>query len=228
MATIFSKLRTIVMSNVHDLLDKTIDLNSVGAVRQHVRDLENARNEISNEAAVSDASLNVQAANMNDLATKIDTTNSNIDLILGDDDATNDHLAAPLEVRLMGYEQERDSLKEEMEATRQTAQSLKEARSKVDTKLAEMRSALRRLESTVRTTKAKEKAADALTSAADLGNSAASVDSVTARIQKDAAIADSKFNQAMGSLSDSTDAGVVAAQAAERLKARRARLQQGK
>ena len=51
MASIFSKVRALALGNIHDLLDKAIDLNSPAVVRQYVRDLGEAKEQLADEAA---------------------------------------------------------------------------------------------------------------------------------------------------------------------------------
>lgn len=222
MATIFQKLRTLTLGNIHDLLDKAIDLNSLGSIRQHIRDLETARDELSDQAAVTDASVGVIGSKISNLNIQIATTNGNIDLILSDEDDSNDHLATPLEARLMGFESELESLNEELTSTKATAQALNEAASKVSAKHLEMMGHLRRLESLDRTTKAKERASEALKQAS-VGDTV-SVDNVTERLEQRGAVADSKLKRALGNLSDSVDVGVAAVEAKRRIAERRARL----
>ena len=49
--TLFGKSRIALLSTLHGLLDKVIDLNSIGAVRQFIRDLEASLQEMSNSLA---------------------------------------------------------------------------------------------------------------------------------------------------------------------------------
>lgn len=226
MASIVSKLRTIVLSNIHGLLDATIDMNSVEAIRQHVRDLEAAKEQLADEATVAKAAVTSKEKEVSDLRVKMQTTNDNIELILSDADATNDHLAEPLEARLIGFEQALATKEQELIEAQALANDLAEAARKVGEKHREMFSQLGRLESLERSTRAKEKAAEAVNRAGKLAESAdgASVDNVTSRLEQGATVADARLERALGSMSDSVDIGVVGAQAKQRIAARRAKL----
>lgn len=226
MASLFQKIRTVTLGNLHALLDKVIDLNSVAAVRQHIRDLEEAKEEIADSAAVAKARVASLTNEAKALQVKIQNTNDNIDLVLSDSDATNDHLAEPLEVRLIGYEEDLATRQAELEEATTTANALAAATSKLQTKHQEMLVNLRRLESLERAAKAKEKAAAALRQAAKAGTSgaAASVDSVERRLREKAVVADARFDRAMGEAEDGVDTGVTALRARQRLAERRARL----
>lgn len=226
MATIWQKVRTLSLSNIHTLLDKAIDLNSIGAVKQHVRDLEEAKEDIADQAAVASARHNGLKKELADLRTSIKTTDENINLILSDDDESNDALAETLEARLMSFEQELADKEGQLEEARVTAEALNDATQRLSDKHHQMLSSLRHLEAMDQTAKAKERAAQAIRAAADAGSAGAdaTVDSVTARIQNRVAVADARFERAMGKMNDSVEVSVVKAQAQARLAARRAKL----
>ncbi len=64
MASIFQKIRTITLGNVHTLLDKVGELNTVGQVEQHVRDLEDARKDLEGSLAEARYDLRTRANNL--------------------------------------------------------------------------------------------------------------------------------------------------------------------
>ena len=152
MATVGQKIRTLVLSNLHELLDKTIDLNSTGAIKQHIRDLETARDKITDEAAIAKGRVLTLQAEIRDLDVQISTTNENIELFIKDGDPSNDHLAETLEARLIGYEKKLADKKEALSAEMTTSSALEDASGRLRAKHAEMVEALRKLESIERTT----------------------------------------------------------------------------
>ncbi len=230
MATLFKKFRTFALSNLHTLLDKAIDLNSIGAVKQHIRDLEEAKEEIADEAAIAKGRVSAADKETAALQAKIAATNENIDAILNDGDASNDHLAEKLDVRLQGYEATLQGNQEEYAALKQTAEALAQATERLATKHAEMMRNLKRLEQLERAAAAKTKAAEALNAAAKVtaGAGQVSVDNIENRLREKSTVADAKFERAMGDLNSQDDTDVAAALAKKRIADRRAKLAGGK
>lgn len=226
MAGVIEKSRIIFLSKVHGLLDKAIDLDSVGAVRQYVRDLEDALEELLDAAVEASGHERSVRREARDLQTKVNELNGNIDFILGDDKPENDHLATPLEARLIALEQQLTTREEEIVAAEATAKALTEAASNLKTKYEHMVGQLHGLEATERATRAKEQAAKAMKQAGRIAGSGAevSVDDVSARIQRRADVADARFERAMGEMTDRVEKDVVLAQAEARLATRKARL----
>jgi len=226
MASLLNKIRTFTLSNLHTLLDKAIDLNSTGAIKQHIRDLEEAKESIADEAAIAKGRVTSADKEIHGLAARIQTTNENIDAILNDGDPSNDHLAVPLDVKLQGYEADLKGRQGEMDVMKQTAEALAQAASKLDAKHAEMMQNLRRLEQIERTTQAKEKAAAALNAAGKLaaGAGEVSVDNIQRRLQEKSDVADARFDRAMGEMNKQDEGDVAAVLAKKRLAERRAKL----
>ncbi len=229
MASLFQKGRTVTLGFLHDLLDKVIDVNSPSALRQHIRDLEGAIDSMSDTVAAANATTRGLNRDVVSIQGEMSKLNGEIDLILSDGDDSNDHLALPREARLADLEGQLTDKSGEKVTAEQTASALNQALSNLKTKHASMIAALKKLESLDKSTKAKEQAASALKQAADLAatGSGVSVDSVTARMQQRADVADEKFKQAMGAVQESTGEDVAIIEAKRRLAERKARLKQG-
>lgn len=224
MTTLAGKTRALVLGNLHDLLDRAIDLNSPAVVRQYVRDLGRAKEEIADQAAVQNGEVTNLQRRINQITIRQEEAKDNIELILHDSDPTNDAQAKPIAIKVVGYVQQLKSLGEELAAARTTAQQLNDAVSQLDAKYQEMVMSLQRLESLDRTAKAKGRAADALDAAAHaVGTSGAdTLDNVTERLERRATVADARLERAMGSVADSVDKTVLSAQADELLAQMRA------
>ncbi len=223
MTGVISKARALVLGNIHSLLDAAIDLNSPAVVRQYVRDLGVAKEQLADQAAAASGDVANLQRKINEITAKRDEVSHNIDLILGDSDPANDHLARPLAAKLIGYEATLKALGEEMQQAKTTAQQLAEATSRLDAKYQEMAMTLQRLESIDRTAKAKEHAASAI-SAASHSSAVDNIDNVEDRIQRRGAVADAKLARAMGDMTNVVDMGVIDAQAEALLAQRRAAL----
>ena len=115
MAGLFQKARMAALSSAHALLDKIIDLNSVGAVKQYVRDLENALEDLEDAAATEAGHVRTVQRDCIQLQSQMKELNQNIDFILSDNNPANDHLAKPLEARLIGLEQRTNAKDEEID-----------------------------------------------------------------------------------------------------------------
>ncbi len=160
------------------------------------------------------------------LTSQIKELNQNIDFVLSDNKPENDHLATPLEARLIGLEQRMSGKGEEIAAGEKTAQALAEATSTLHTRYTNMVQQIQRLEAMDRSTKAKESAVKAIRQAGKIASTGAdvSVDAVADRIQRRADVADASFERAMGEMTDNVEKDVVIAQAQARLEQRKARL----
>ncbi|OGL95955.1 hypothetical protein A2348_01590 [Candidatus Uhrbacteria bacterium RIFOXYB12_FULL_58_10] len=202
MISILDKFRTFTFSNLHSLLDAAIDLNSVEAIKQHVRDLETAHRDML--AALAGAKGNVSAlkAQTTALEERIADLTEKIEILLSDGDATNDHYADPFGEQIGDSEEELAALDEEIGGAQAQVAVFEKAEGQIKSKVQQMHGELRRLASMERVAAAKEKAAGALAGATAALSSGVdgSVDSVKARLQQRAGTADATFEQAVDRL----------------------------
>jgi phage shock protein A len=226
MAGLFQKARVAALSSAHALLDKVIDLNSVGAVKQYVRDLESALDDLQDAAATEAGHVRTVQRDSIQIQSQMKELNQNIDFILSDNKPDNDHLAKPLEARLIGLEQRSTAKNEELDSAQKSSQALNEAVSTLQAKYQSMVEQMQRLEAMDTAAKAKEGAAQAIRNAGRItsGGTSVSVDDIADRIQRRSDVADAKFEQAMGTMSGQVEKDVVLAQAEARLEQRKARL----
>lgn len=226
MAGLFEKARIASLAAAHSLMDKVIDLNSIGAVKQYVRDLEQSLEDLEDASAAAAGHLRTLQRDTDQMRYQMKELNQNIDFILSDNKPENDSLATPLEARLIGLEQTAGTKDQEIAAGQKTSQALVEAVSVLRTKHQNMVQQIQRLEAMDRAAKAKENAANAIRQAGRITASGAnvSIDNVADRIQRRSDVADARFERAMGEMNDTVKKDVVVAQAQARLEARKARL----
>jgi phage shock protein A len=226
MAGLFQKARIAALSAAHTLMDKVVDLNSIGAVKQYVRDLENALEDLEDASAAAAGHVRTVQRDADQIQYQIKELNQNIDFILSDNKPDNDVLATPLEARLIGLEQRMSTKAEEISTGQKTSQALLEAVSTLRTRYQNMVEQVIRLEAMDKATKAKESAVEAIRQAGQIASAGAdvSIDAVADRIQRRADVADARFERAMGEMNDQVTKDVVVAQAQARLEARKARL----
>jgi len=226
--TLFEKLRTFTLSNLHSLLDSAIDLNSVEAIKQHVRDLEDAHRSLLQALAGAKGNESALTTQITAVEARIADLTAKIELLLGDEDVTNDHFADPFGEQIGDCEGELDALREELTAAQAEVTALAKAEGQLKSRVGEMHTQLRKLSSLERTAEAKERAASAISSAAGALSSGAdaTVDSVTNRLRQRAGTADASFDQAVDGLDGAggAEAAVRKAQGAGRVAEIRARL----
>lgn len=225
METIFGKARGVVLSSIHALLDQAIDLNKVGNLEVYIRDLGKATQEVEDLKAVAHGRARSLAQQIISVEASIKTTDENIDLLLADGDPSNDHFAAPLEQKLMGLEQELETLKTEKAGAETEERELSEAASKLRAKYESMTQRLGALRMQERSAAAKTRAADALTQVAGVAGRGPDIDNLERKIHERSAVADARFEQAVGGVSSGAENAVLESQAAARLAARRKRLE---
>jgi phage shock protein A len=226
MAGLFQKARIAALSTAHALMDKVVDLNSIGAVKQYVRDLENALEDLEDASAAATGHLRTVQRDSDQLRYQITELNRNIDFILTDNKPENDNLATPLEARLIGLEQRAGTKVEEINTGTKTAQALSEAVTTLRTRYSTMVEQVQRLEAMDKATKAKENAVQAIKQAGQIAGAGSdvSIDAVADRIQRRADVADARFERALGEMNGQVEKDVVMAQAQARLEQRKSRL----
>lgn len=225
MATLLQKVRTAVLATAHSLIDAVIDLNSVEAVKQHIRDLGQAKDDLNHEAAVARGNVRTLSRRKDALEGKIESKNEDLDFILTDGDDSNDHVALKLEMTVSEFESELVLLTEEILAAEETATSLEEQAANVEAKYAHMVGQLRRLESLERTARAKEKATRAIKMAGAMSDpTGVDIDNVAQDIQARADVADAEFKKTISDVDTKVEKDVALARAKKRLEERKARL----
>ncbi|MFH1461088.1 MAG: PspA/IM30 family protein [Patescibacteria group bacterium] len=223
MVTILRKLRTIVLASAHGLLDKVIDEMSIPALRQNIRDLENAIDDLAGEAAVAEGSMKTAKDRLAEIQAQVTELNRTIDFILSDGDDSNDHLAEPLQARLIGLEEQDKTAKKEVETYRQTMEAVDKVVSALKAKHQSRLTQITLLESQAKTTEAKNQAAEAIEMASQIGDGP-SVDSIAQKVTRKSNIADARLRRAMGDLETGLGQDALLNEAKARLAVRKAQL----
>lgn len=222
MASLFDKLRIITVSNLHSFLNAVIDLNSVGAIRQYVRDLEQARDTLADQLAVVNSRANNLPNEIGGLQARYDALNDDIDTILGDEDPNNDHLATDLIKRQQLLEKQIESKREALEAQQQEQSSLAGAVGKLSSRIEEMKSRIEVLQDLEATARGKARAAKAL-KGISLGEQP-SIDDVEQRLRDNATMAEAQLDRQLGNLVDGLGDSSADASAAAELIRRKQRI----
>lgn len=226
MASLFKKIRTGVLAQAHKLADALVDLDSVEALKVHIRDLEEALEELQDAAAAEAGNVRTLEQTIVGLEARTKELNDDIEFLLSDEDESNDHLATPLQAKLDALTRDLAAKGQELTVAAATAYQLNEAASNLKAKHVSMVERVRSLESLERAAEAKGRAAEAIRSAgaAAGGADAVSVDDVEARLRQKANVADARFQRAMGEFAGGVEKDVALAQAKAAIERRKAEI----
>lgn len=197
MTSFLQKLRVVTLGSVHDLLDKTIDMNSPSALRQYTRDLEDALDRMKNEAAIQAGTVRTMEREHGDLEHQIEVKKAAITKLLS---ASKDNMPARLRATEVVTLQSRlTALGATLMAQRLTSTNLDAATAKLEAKHADVVARVRELERIDRDSKAKESAASAMTQAGKLiaSGSEISIDDIETKMRARNDVASEKFDRAM-------------------------------
>lgn len=199
MGSFLQKLRTVTLGTAHDLLDKAIDLNSPSALRQYVRDLEDAMDKLRSEAAVQAGQVRTVTREIGDLQHQIETGTNAARLF---QEQGKMELAKAKASLVVQAQSRLEGAKLQLATQQQTSQQLDIAVQKLEARHTEMVQNVRRLESMDRTTKANEAAARSLSQAGKVvsGGADISIDDIETRMQARSDVASEKLQRAMGAV----------------------------
>lgn len=222
--SIFQKLRVITLSNIHTLLDGVKNLNSIGEFEQYLRDLEAGRNMLDDQAAGSRSDVETFPMEIATLQARYKEADENINLFLGDDDSTNDHLAAPLEAQLMTLEAQIASKKSQLETAKTQLAKFEDAVSKLNTTVVAAQGRLAVLRDLDHAAKGQARAEKAL-SGISIGEMP-DMDNVEQRLRKQAAVSGNQLGRTLSQVTSSAGGSTIEATVAARLAKRRQALNQ--
>jgi phage shock protein A len=219
--SIIDKVRIAVLSRLNALLDTVV--NTPEAYEQRIRDLKAALGDL---RAARDESVGATTGldrSITAKQTKFALTQGDIDLLLGDDDPSNDEAALKLQLKLGTLQSDIEQLQEQKSLSETTTAELADAVSKLEAKHDEMASGLRQLTLTAAATSAKNRAADAAEKAIDATADAGNIDSIRAHIESENDTANARFDRVIGGMKEeaSPEAQVALARAQQALEQRR-------
>jgi phage shock protein A len=226
MASLFDKVRVAVLGKMHSLLDEVA--NTPEAYKQRIRDLQSALADL--RAAKDEAVGTVNGYNRQITAAQGSQASkqADIDLLLGDDDPSNDDAALQLQVEVDELNEQVASLQDLQAQSQSTVDDLDTALGQLESKHREMVNGLNKLTLTAAATKAKTRAATAAEAAVNASNAAGDVDSIQARLDHDNDVANARFARVIGGMqsNSSPEQAAKLARAKAALEARRAQITQ--
>ena len=198
-----SKLRTLTLGSVHDLLDKAIDINSPSFLRQYVRDLEDALDHMRNQAAIQDGNVRRSIRERDQTQTGIEAKTKDTEKSLIQNRQDLARIQAAEVVRL---KKTLDVLNADLKTQQVNLEAIDKSVSLLEEKHSQMVARLRELENLDRDSKNKEAAARAMEGAGKLiaGGADISVDDVESKMRARNDVASAQYDRAMGDLNTHT------------------------
>lgn len=222
--SLFDKAQLVVKSKLHALLDKQVDTPE--GYKQLIRDLEVSMADVRagvDEAVGTGNGYQRQLAAFN---SQIVQKQSDIDLLLGDSDPSNDESAVQLQMEVEQLQEQVTTYQELLTSQQAETTALNQALTQLEAKHQQMLTDLNRLTQTQAIAKAKNRASAAVEAAVEATSKAGSVDSIQAKLDHDKDVADARFDRVIGGLqsNQSPEEAARLARAKAALEARRAQL----
>ena len=82
MATLLEKTQTLISANMHDMVDKALEANSVAVMKQYIRDAEDNLDELEKAAATVGGEVKTMERKYKEHKAKADQLDRNIDMLL--------------------------------------------------------------------------------------------------------------------------------------------------
>lgn len=228
--TIWQKLSLVVRGNIHEALNKVVDLNSPSAVAQNIRDLEAYIERMEEALTKTEGDRNDLQRQLHLLQTQMEKNTGYARAILEDNDPSNDHLAKQLVQRNVQLKPRAAALEKQIADMTEVTVALADTISKLNSKREMLVTRLNELQTTNYATSAKIGAANALRDAQRfLGED--SIDNIEGRAQRQAAQADAALKyqlQKNASLQDQAADAILVSEVEDEFARLQAEAQQNK
>jgi phage shock protein A len=207
MASLLEKTQTLISANLHDMVDKALEANSVAVMRQYIRDAENNIDDLEDAAATVGGEVKTLERKYKEYKKKGDQLDRNIDALLMQDKTD---LARAAQTELNTARRLQEQYHEQWVRQEREYESLLNARLKLQAKPTTIRQEERELEALLELAKSKEATVKAIKSLDDLdgigdGDIARLGESIRGRLDKASAHSemyasrlDSQMDDALG------------------------------
>lgn len=165
MASLLEKAQTLIQANLHEMVDRALEANSVAVMKQYTRDAEQNLDELENAAATVGGEVKSLERKYNDYKKKGDQLDRNIDMLLmqGKPD-----LAQAAQNELNSTRRLQEQYHEQWIRQQREYEALLNARLKLQAKLKTIRQEQKEMEALLRLAKSKEITVKAIKSLDDL------------------------------------------------------------
>ena len=165
MATLLEKVQTLISANMHEMVDKALESNSVAVMKQYIRDAEKNLDELEDAAATVGGEVKSMERKYKEYKNKADQLDRNIDALLMQGKAD---LARAAQNELNSARRLQEQYHEQWVRQQREYEALKNARLKLEAKLRDIRQEQKELEALMRLAKSKETTVKAIKSLDDL------------------------------------------------------------
>ena len=186
MASLLEKTQTLIQANLHAMVDKALENNSVAVLKQYIRDAEKNLDELEDAAATVGGEVKTLERKYKDYKKKADKLDRNIDALLmqGKTD-----LASAAQNELNSTRRMQEQYHEQWVRQQREYEALLNARLKLQAKLKTIRQEQKEMESLLKLAKSKEITVKAIKSLDDLtgvgdGDIARLSESIRSRLDK--------------------------------------------
>ncbi len=186
MASLLEKTQTLIQANLHAMVDRALETNSVAVMKQYIRDAEKNLDDLEDAAATIGGEVKTMERKYKEYKKKGDQLDRNIDMLLmqGKTD-----LASAAQQELNTTRRLQEQYHEQWVRQQREYESLLNARLKLEAKLQMIREEQREMEALLELAKSKEKTVKAIKSLDDLtgigdADMARLGDSIRARLDK--------------------------------------------
>lgn len=165
MASLLEKTQTLIQANLHEMVDKALQANSVAVMKQYVRDAENNLRELEDAAATVGGEVKTMERKYLDYKKRADQLDRNIDVFLmqGKED-----LARAAQNEMNSNRRLQEQYHEQWVRQKREYEALLNARLKLQARLKEIRQEQRELEALMKLAKSKEQTVKTIKSLDDL------------------------------------------------------------
>jgi phage shock protein A len=165
MASLLEKTQTLIRANLHDMVDRALEANSVAVMKQYVRDAEANLDDLEKAAATIGGEVKAMERKYNEYKKKADQLDHNIDMLLmqGKTD-----LATAAQNELNSARRLQEQYHAQWVQQKREYESLLNARLKLEAKLKTVRQEQKEMEALLRLAKSKEMTVKAIKSLDDL------------------------------------------------------------
>jgi phage shock protein A len=226
MATILEKAQTLISANLHSILDKALNANSLAVLDEYIRQAQDNLDDLEDAAATVGGQVKTLKRKAEEFEKKQQKLDRDIDMLL---QRGKEDLAIAAQRRMNNVQEMAQEYQEQWEQQQKEYQTLLDARLKLEAKLTEIRQEREQLQALLELAKAKEVTTKTLRSLDDLAgvgdaDIARIADGIRSRLDKASAQAEIRASR----LDEEMDRLLETDQVQVQLEARKRRLGLGR
>ncbi|MBN1933016.1 MAG: PspA/IM30 family protein [Anaerolineae bacterium] len=186
MATLLEKTQTLISANLHSMLDKALQANSLAVLDEYIRQAQDSLDDLEDAAATVGGQVKTLKRKTDEFEKKAQELDNQIDMLL---QRGKDDLAVAAQRKMNNVRDMAQQYREQHERQQQEYKQLLDARLKLEAKLTEIRQERQQLQALLELAKAKEVTTKTLHSLDDLAgvgdaDIARIADGIRARLDK--------------------------------------------